>query len=310
MDTVNGMWRGIDRRTFLIGAGASGALAACGGNEVTTGSGVADRVDSEVATTPDRLAPRFPDGFRAPSAAVVGHGLQRFPFIVVAQDQLPMLSETAPLSVDIEVVFNGETITTESVDVRGLGQFTPFYPLEFEPPEAGSYIARTEFSEFDFEFLVVERADTGVFQVGEQLPAFDTPTFDDPRGVDPISTRPGGPSPFHEITLTEALSNGRPTALLIATPEFCQTDVCGPSLEFLIEHADGRSDINIIHQEVFANFQRDADSGAFPELAPLLLEWDWAFEPSMYVMDENGTIVGGKHFAFDSDEVAELLNLI
>lgn len=289
------MWRGIDRRTFLIGAGATGFLAACG---------------SDPAASPDRLAVRFPDGILAPSAAVVGHGPQRFPFIVVAQDQLPMLSDTAPISIDIEVLRNGEPLMTQTVGARGLGQFTPYYPLEFEPPETGSYVARTEFSDFDIEFVVVEREQTGVFQVGEQLPAFDTPTFDDPRGVEPISTRPGGPSPFHEITLTEALSNGRPTALLIATPEFCRTDVCGPSLEFLIEHGEGRDDIDIIHQEVFENFQRDTSAGNNPELAPLLREWDWQFEPSMYVMDANGTIVAGRHFTFDSDEVAELLDLI
>ena len=290
------MWRGIDRRTFLIGAGATGLLAACGG--------------ADPATVPSRLAAQFPDGFRAPSVAVTGHGAQRFPFTVVSEDQVPMLSDTAPLSIDIEVLRNGETVTTQTVGVRGLDQFTPMYPLEFEPPEAGSYIARTEFSEFDFEFVVVEREDSNVFQVGEQLPPFDTPTFDDPRGVDPISTRFEGPSPFHEITLTEALSNGRPTALLISTPEFCQTDVCGPSLESLIDHGTGRDDIDIIHQEVFASFQRDVAENNDPELAPLLQEWDWAFEPSLYVMDADGTIVGGKHFTFDSDEVAELLDLI
>lgn len=221
-----------------------------------------------------------------------------------------MLSGVAPGSIDIEVLRDGELVTTQNVGVRGVGQFTPFYPLEFEPPEAGSYVARTEFSEFDFEFLVVEREEAAVFQVGEPLPALDTPTFDNAHGVDPVCTRPGEPCPFHEITLTEALSNGRPTALLIATPEFCQTDVCGPSVEFLIEHGMGHDDINIIHQEVFENFQVDADAGDFPELAPLLVEWDWAFEPTMYVMDAQGTIVGGKHFTFDSDEVSELLDLI
>lgn len=216
----------------------------------------------------------------------------------------------APGSIDIEVLRNGETLMTQNVGVRGVGSFTPFYPLEFEPPEAGSYIARTEFSDLDFEFLVVERGDSAVFQVGEPLPPFDTPTFDDGRGVNPVCTRPGEPCPFHELTLTEALSNGRPTALMIATPEFCQTDVCGPSVEFLIEHGAGRDDINIIHQEVFANFQVETDAGDFPALAPLLEAWEVNFEPSMFVADADGIIQGGKHFTFDSDEVAELLNLI
>ena len=128
--------------------------------------------------------------------------------------------------------------------------------------------------------------------------------------MDPICTRPGEPCPFHEITLAEALTNGRPTAFMIATPGFCQTDVCGPSVEFLIEHGAGRDDIDIVHQEVFASAAADQAAGDFPELAPFLQEWDVAFEPSMFVMDADGVIQGGKHFAFDGNEVAELLALI
>lgn len=283
----------LNRRTFLLGAAATGVLAACGSSE----------------PQPFRLGARFPDGFRAPSIAVTGHGPQRFPFVVVGDDMLPM-NINAPFTVEMEVLRNGSTVTTETVTARGAGQFTPFYPLEFEPPEAGSYVVRTDFSEFDFEFVVVERSDTPVFQVGEQLPAFDTPTFDDGRGVTPVCTRPGEPCPFHELTLTEAIANDRPTAFMIATPAFCQTDVCGPGVEFLIEHGAARDDINIIHQEVFADFAAQTNAGDFPVRAPLLLEWEVDFEPTLFVADADNTIVGAKHLAIDSDEVAELLALI
>lgn len=283
----------FDRRTFLLGSAAAAALAACGSS----------------GPSPDRLAIRFPDGFRAPSVAVTGHGPQRFPFVIVADDGLPMAVNN-PESIDIDVVFEGETLETVTVPASGVGQFIPYYALTFTPPAAGSYLARTEFSEFDVEFAVVERSDTPLWQVGETLPGFDTPTFDDIRGVNPICTRPQEACPFHEITLNEALSNGRPTALLISTPAFCQTDVCGPSLEDLIVATTGRDDINIIHQEVYADFGRDTDTGILPELAPLLMEWDLAFEPSLFVMDANATIVAARHFAFDLAETEELIGLI
>ncbi len=283
----------FDRRTFLLGTAAAATLAACGSS----------------GPSPDRLAVRFPDGFRAPSVAVTGHGEQRFPFVVVADDGLPMAINN-PESIDIEVVFGGEVVETQTVAASGVGQFIPYYALTFTPPAAGSYIARTEFSDFDVEFTVVERGDTPLWQVGETLPGFDTPTFDDVRGVNPICTRSGEACPFHEITLTEALSNGRPTALLISTPSFCQTDVCGPSLENLITSATGRDDINIIHQEVYADFGRDTNNGELPQVAPLLEEWDLAFEPSLFVVDADATIVGARHFAFDSGETDEMMSLI
>ena len=220
-----------------------------------------------------------------------------------------MVSNT-PESIDIDVLFGGELLDTFTVPAGGVGQFVPYYPLTFTPPEPGPYIARTAFSDLDVEFLVVERNQTTLWQVGETIPGFDTPTFDDARGVEPICTRAGEACAFHEITLNEALSNGRPTALLISTPAFCQTDVCGPSLEDLIDATAGRDDINIIHQEVYADFNRDIADGSLPEVAPLIADWQLDFEPSLFVIDSDATLVDARHFAFDKAETEELISLI
>jgi hypothetical protein len=283
----------FDRRSFLIGGATLATLVACGNSGLE----------------PQRLGVRFPDGFRAPSVAVAGHGPQRFPFVLIANDGLPMISNTPP-SIEIEVLRGGETITTETVTVRGEGQFTPFYPLVFTPPEAGSYLARTEFSDIDVEFVVVERSETTLFQNDEKLPAFDTPTFADPRGVNPVCTRSPEPCPFHNVTLTEAQSNGKPSAVLIATPSFCQTDVCASNVEWLMQLGSTRDDLNVIHIEVYEDFERDVETGALPTRAPLLEAWDFAFEPSFFVLDASGTIIDGRHFAFDRDEMEEMLGFI
>lgn len=285
----------IDRRAFLLGSAALATLSACGSS-------------APEGLEPSRLGMRFPDGFQAPSVAVANNGPQRFPFVIIADDGLPMITNS-PDSIVIEVLRNGSIVTTETIGARGVGQFTPYYPLEFTPTEVGSYIARTGFSDLDLEFLVVDRADTPLFQVGETLPPFDTPTFDDSRGVEPVCTRTE-PCPFHEITLSEALANGKPTALMISTPAFCQSDVCGPSLEFLIEAVSDRSDINVIHAEVWRSYVTDTGNGEFPTVAPLPEAWQLDFEPSLFVTDASGTIVGARHFAFDRDETNELLELI
>ena len=113
------------------------------------------------------------------------------------------------------------------------------------------------------------------------------------------------------VSLDEALTNGKPTALLIATPSHCQTDVCGSNLEWLRELAGERTDINVIHAEVYEDFDRDVnENGGLPMRAPLLEAWDFAFEPSLFTIDASGTVVEGRHFAFDRDEMAEMLNAI
>lgn len=285
----------IDRRSFLLGSAALATLSACGSS-------------APEGLEPMRLGVRFPDGFRAPSVAVANSGTQRFPFVIIADDGLPMITNS-PDSIVIEVVRDGKIVATETVMAHGTGQFTPYYPLEFTPAEAGSYLARTSFDNLGLEFLVVDRSETPLVQVGEPLQPFDTPTFDDARGVDPICTRTE-PCPFHEITLTEALANGKPTALLISTPGFCQTDVCGPSVEYLIESAAGRSDINVIHAEVYENYVNDLETGAIPTVAPIIDAMGLEFEPSLFVADGTGIVVGARHFAFDRDETQEMIDLL
>lgn len=287
--------RPINRRLFLAGSASLAALTACGSSGPS-------------GLEPMRLGVRFPDGFVQASIAVADNGPQRFPFVVIADDGLPMLTG-APESIEIEVLKDGATLMTQTVQARGVGQFIPYYPLEFTPTETGSYLARTDFSDLDVEFIVTDRSSVAVPQVGDAMSPFDTPTFDDSRGVDPICTR-AEPCPFHSLTLTEALANDKPTALLVSTPGFCQTDVCGPSVEFLIDAVGARTDINVIHAEVYQSYQEDLETGGLPTVAPLLPVLGLDFEPSLFVADATGTIVGVRHFAFDRDETQELIDLL
>jgi hypothetical protein len=280
---------------FLASGLTTAFVVACGSSESSSG------------ISPDRLGVRFPDGVQARSVAVAGGSPQRFPFVVIANDGFPMTAVNAPEAIEVELRFEDETLDTLSIARRGSGQVIPFYPLVFTPEVPGRYFVKASFSDVNVEFEVLDRADVSLVQVGEQLPGFDTPTFDNERGVTPVCTR-AEPCPFHEITLAEAVSNGAPTALLISTPEFCQTDVCGPSLEHLIEATATRPDINVVHAEVFADPRNPA--GQFPELSPIIKAWELEFEPSLFVADADGTIVQALHFAFDRDETIEAVGLI
>ena len=277
----------ISRRRLLAGASATVALSACGGGGLQ----------------PERLQARFPDGFRAPTHAVVDAGPQRFPFVIIANDQLPMIDDV-PETLEMEITMDGALVETIVVSQHGVGQFTPYFPLVFTPPSAGRYVITPDFGGPVSELIVEERDAVNLFQVGDTLPAFDTPTFINSHGVDPICSR-SVPCPFHEITLTEALANDKPTALLIATPAWCQTDVCGPVVDFLIDEASARDDLNVIHAEVYESGV--AGGTGFPALAPLLVEWGITFEPSIFLANPDGEITDIRHFAFDRSEVATVI---
>ena len=73
--------------------------------------------------------------------------------------------------------------------------------------------------------------DVSVIQLGERLPAIATPTTADARGVDPICTN-DPVCPLHDVTAAEALDEGRPIALLVSTPAFCQIAICEEGLTY------------------------------------------------------------------------------
>ncbi|NNC80064.1 MAG: hypothetical protein HKN94_07930 [Acidimicrobiales bacterium] len=254
-----------------------------------------------------RLGVRFADGINANTTFVADAGPQRFPFVLIADDGLPLIEDN-PSFLEMTVTRDEVQVGTFTVPVRGAGQFTPYYPLVFDPPEPGRYVVSTADVEMTSEIIVETRAEVSLPQIGDTLPAFKTPTFDDPAGVDPVCTR-SEPCPFHTISLADAHANQKGTVLLISTPEFCQTDVCGPVLEFLMEAGEdgGLNDLNVIHQEVFAD-PRNPDPTPFPEVAPLLAELGMEFEPSLFVMNASGVIIDARHYAIDRDELHDALS--
>ena len=56
-------------------------------------------------------------------------------------------------------------------------------------------------------------------------------------------------------SLTAAIAAARPIAFLVGTPEFCQTGVCGPVLDLLVEQAPDHPEIQFVHAEVYTNVE-------------------------------------------------------
>lgn len=296
--------RALTRRSFL--AGSTGVLAAaCGGSDGPTAADAAATSTNTLDPALRQLGLRFPDGFVAPTIFVAGSPI-RAPFVPIAADGFPVrLGE--PDGIDMTVRFDGQVVFEGTVAKRRSGQSTPFYTLAFTPEQPGTYEVDSSWSITPRSFLVSDGSDIALTRVGEKMPAVDTPTFDDARGVDPICTLLPEPCPFHTQTLTETLGTGDRVALLIATPQFCQTDVCGPVVELLVEAAADYPEIRVVHGEVyvapFVNIPGTPDSMLTEVISALKLD----FEPSLYLVDEAGTVDRVLHLAWDRTELrAEL----
>lgn len=301
----------IDRRTFVLAAGAAAIAAACGGGSEAGDTGAAEvSAGSSIVDDGTRLLQAgFADGMRAPSTLAAGT-LARAPFVLFGPDGLPAVNDI-PDTIDATLTLpSGEDVAL-TMDQRGEGLAVPHYPLVFDAPEAGVYGLRAVVADQaqQLEFRVAEADAVGLVQPGDPLRAVETPTFDDALGFDPICTR-FEPCPFHETSLATVIDNGLPTALLVATPGFCQTTSCGPVVDLLMDLDPGES-MNVVHAEVYTEPARLGEVQDFTSLlGPVVGTYEMDFEPSFVVANADGIVTARLDYSFDRSEMAEALDTV
>ncbi|MFP5369800.1 MAG: hypothetical protein ACLGI3_03510 [Actinomycetes bacterium] len=142
-----------------------------------------------------------------------------------------------------------------------------------------------------FEVLDAHR----VPAVGEPAPRTEHPVAGAP-GVDPIviDSRAGPATPvpdadLHTTTIAAAIAAGRPLTVVISTPAFCESRLCGPVTDAVAAVAASHRDrMDFVHLEVFA----DADD---QRLNSWTAEWiarpgAEGNEPWVFVIDADGII--------------------
>jgi hypothetical protein len=288
----------VSRRAVLLGAAATGVLAACGGGG---GDGSAD--DTGAALPSTNLIALF-----APQGVLVTGPEQRFTLALADAEGVPL--ETPPAELEFTVRQDGAAEgvpVTAQAHAEGLP--TAYYPVRFTFDQPGLYDVTTTIDGETLEPRVFEVGTEGTIPaVGQALPPVETPTTADAQGVDPICTRSPA-CPFHDVTLTEALSEGRPVAFLVATPEFCQTALCGPVLDILVDAAPDAPGIRMIHSEVYAN-PREVDDILQAELSPAMQAYGMTFEPCLWVTDASGTVVARLDNIYDRTELLDVLGSV
>jgi hypothetical protein len=270
----------LDRRTFLLGAAAAGFATACGGSD-----GAAEPTYS--------IVQRFPqDGF------VPGEIRLPFSLADAAEFVTDGPDELGAQIVDLDGNAIGDPITAVRRDITP----TPYYAFRTTIDTPGVYGIRIDGGPDEgANFQVMERDQVTIPRPGDVLEGFDTPTVDDPAGVDPICTREP-PCPFHAMTLTEALSTGKRVAYFVGTPAFCQTGSCTPALETMVgvqsEYAD---DYEFVHAEVWTDLSAT-------EVAPAVDALGILFEPALFITDAEGVVVERVDGLWDATELRERLD--
>lgn len=160
-------------------------------------------------------------------------------------------------------------------------------------------------------------ADGSAVAVGEPAKSTTNPVADDVDGkLDRLSTDTNADPRFYTTTVADALAAKQPFVLVFATPAFCQTAQCGPTMDRVKTVADAYPDLTFIHVEPYrlqyTEGRLQPVLGANGALEPVqaVLDWGILTEPWIYVVGADGLVTASFEGIFAEQELRDALDAV
>jgi hypothetical protein len=201
--------------------------------------------------------------------------------------------------------------------------------------ERGNYIANVEFPEAGIwgaeittgaasaspetvRMTFQVSATSPVVRVGQPAPATKTPTAADVGGdLAKISTDTKPDPALYQTSADEALAKHQPFLIAFATPKFCQSAQCGPTLDRLKPFVAKYPSVAFIHVEPYQLELKDGQlqpvlTGNPPNLTPadVTNRWGLLSEPWVFVVDRDGIVRGSFALIFSDAELTAALDKV
>jgi hypothetical protein len=134
--------------------------------------------------------------------------------------------------------------------------------------------------------------------LGAKAPASDNPTLAT-APVKEITTAHPPDTELLRYSIADSIQAHVPFVVVFATPEFCVSRVCGPTVEVVESVAKkfARSGVRFIHVEIYTD--NDPKKG----FNRWVQEWNLPTEPWVFLVDGNGVIRGKFEGAVSVDEL-------
>jgi hypothetical protein len=131
---------------------------------------------------------------------------------------------------------------------------------------------------------------------GDRPPAIETDTLAEVGGrIEEIETREP-PDDMHETDFADVIGE-KPVALLFATPQLCQSRVCGPVTDIALQlKRDYGDEVEFIHQEVYV--ENDPNKG----LREPLQQFNLPTEPWLFTFDADGQVAARLEGSFGLEQ--------
>lgn len=281
-------------------------LAACGSGDGGSSPGAQRETASESFDQAYDDVAAYP--VFASSEIVVGRN--RFLVGLLDADDAPIGSPKIDVQIDFYDLERSDEEPVAHADTRFL------YTV---PGERGLYVAYATFDrpgDWGAEVTIagdgIDESVRGTFEVRKQAstpavgaaaPASKTPTARTPKEISRISSDSDPLARFYELSVAEAVRAGEPFVVTFATPKFCSSQVCAPTLDVVKRVARDFPERAFIHVEVYSNL----DDPSNLKVVPAVEEWGLPSEPWVFVVDGAGKVAAKYEGAVSPTELERVL---
>jgi hypothetical protein len=153
--------------------------------------------------------------------------------------------------------------------------------------------------------------------IGQKAPASKTPTAADVGGdLTKISTDKAPDPAFYQTSVAGALAAQKPFMLVFATPKFCTSQQCGPTLDHFKPIAAADPAVTFINVEPYqlktvdGSLQPVLDANNQLQATAITDEWGLLSEPWIFAVDRHGVVQGSYEVTITPAELDAILPVI
>lgn len=314
--------------TLLAGCAQAGQATVAGATQ-PPGSGGSGCVSAPApGSLPDWQAPTKPPAIYPliianPGELTCGKNRVIFTFLDASNNVLSKPTRTATIAVyDLARDPKTPLVSAQATFVWAIPDVRGIYLTTIDFPEAGTYGAEFTTSDAGAGLTTIRTtfsvdSSSPTVRVGQKAPSTKTPTAADVGGdLAKISTDSKPDPAFYKISEDAALSKGDAFVMIFATPKFCRSAQCGPTLDRIKPFVTKYPTIDFIHVEPYkldlegGELQAVLDSQGNLVSNSVTDAWGLTGEPWVFVVDRTGTITASLELIFSDAELTAALDAV
>ncbi|HJP87710.1 MAG TPA: hypothetical protein VJ850_01590 [Candidatus Limnocylindrales bacterium] len=211
--------------------------------------------------------------------------------------------------------------TADGTFIWAIKDVSGIYALNVAFPEAGRFGAEittaVNGAPTTLRYTFDVQPSSPLLRVGDKAPSTKTPTLADVGGEPTKISTDATPDPaLYQTSIDQALAGHKPLVVIFATPKFCKSATCGPTLDTIKPYVTKYPTVTFINVEPYklklVDGTLQADLSATNDLQETATSeaWKLVTEPHVYVVNKDGVITADFELIFSDAELTAALDAV